>query len=147
MDKSGSYLREFFISIEQGRSPTFRQTRYAVIDSMIKFDSPRLAQIYERMNLGNKDYLSSFLSESRDLSLIDLNYSKILSWFAKEDWEKVRELCVTILETSDLSFDELFDNLKCGLLKAKEMNIALFDIQDMLAMLYFSYSLGKNVKS
>ncbi len=147
MDKSGSYLREFFISIEQGRSPTFRQTRYAVIASMIKFDSPRLAQIYERMNLGNKDYLSSFLSESRDLSLIDLNYSKILSWFAKEDWEKVRELCVTILETSDLSFDELFDNLKCGLLKAKEMNIALFDIQDMLAMLYFSYSLGKNVKS
>lgn len=147
MDKSGSYLREFFISIEQGRSPTFRQTRYAVIDSMIKFDSPRLAQIYERMNLGNKDYLSSFLSESRDLSLIDLNYSKILSWFAKEDWEKVRELCVTILEASDLSFDELFDNLKCGLLKAKEMNIALFDIQDMLAMLYFSYSLGKNVKS
>lgn len=147
MDKSGSYLREFFISIEQGRSPTFRQTRYAVIDSMIKFDSPRLAQIYERMNLGNKDYLSSFLSESRDLSLIDLNYSNILSWFAKEDWEKVRELCVTILETSDLSFDELFDNLKCGLLKAKEMNIALFDIQDMLAMLYFSYSLGKNVKS
>ena len=147
MDKSGSYLREFFISIEQGRSPTFRQTRYAVIDSMIKFDSPRLAQIYERMNLGNKDYLSSFLSESRDLSLIDVNYSKTLSWFAKEDWEKVRELCVTILETSDLSFDELFDNLKCGLLKAKEMNIALFDIQDMLAMLYFSYSLGNNVKS
>ncbi len=147
MDKSGSYLREFFISIEQGRSPTFRQTRYAVIASMIKFDSPRLAQLYERMNLGNKDYLSSFLSESRDLSLIDLNYSNILSWFAKEDWEKVRELCVTILEASDLSFDELFDNLKCGLLKAKEMNIALFDIQDMLAMLYFSYSLGKNVKS
>ncbi|MDX9916357.1 MAG: MFS transporter, partial [Sphaerochaeta sp.] len=92
MDKSGSYLTEFFISIEQGRTPTFRQTRYAVIASMIKFDTPRLAQLYERMNLGNKEYLSSFLSESRDLALIDLNYTKILSWFAKEEWEKVRDL-------------------------------------------------------
>ncbi|MDY0303847.1 MAG: MFS transporter [Sphaerochaeta sp.] len=147
MDQSGSFLTEFFISIEQGRSPTFRQTRYAVIASMIKFDTPRLAQIYERMNLGNKEYLSSFLTESRDLALIDLNYTKILTWFSKEQWDEVRTLCMTILEASDLSFDENFDNLKKGLLKAREMDISRFDIQDMLAMLYFSYSLGKNVRS
>ncbi len=147
MDKSGSYLTEFFISIEQGRSPTFRQTRYAVIASMIKFDTPRLAQIYERMNLGNKEYLSSFLTEARDLALIDLNYTKILYWFSKEMWQEVRSLCMSILDASDLGFDERFDNLKRGLLKAKAMDIADFDIQDMLAMLYFSYSLGKNVRT
>jgi hypothetical protein len=32
-------------------------------------------------------------------------------------------------------------------LRAQKMDIELFDIQDMLAMLYFSYSLGKNSKS
>ncbi|MFA5446911.1 MAG: MFS transporter [Sphaerochaeta sp.] len=146
MDRSGSYLTEFFISIDQGRSPTFRQTRYAVIASMIKFDSPRLALIYERMNLGNKDYLSTFLSEARDLALIDLNYSKILNWFAGGDWEAVRTLCIQILEGSDVSFNERYDHLKIGLLKAKTMDIEVFDIQDMLALLYFSYSLGKNVR-
>jgi hypothetical protein len=147
MDTRGSYLTDFFVAIEQGRGPTFRQTRYAVIASMLNFNTPRLSQIYERMNLGAKDYLTTFLTEARDLALIEVNYSSLISWFAKEEWKSVRDLCMTIMETSDLSFDPRYNHLKQGLLKAQKMAIERFDIQDMLAMLYFSYTLGKSVKS
>ncbi len=40
MDKEGTFYQEFFISIEQERSATFRQTRYAVIATFLKFGSP-----------------------------------------------------------------------------------------------------------
>lgn len=145
MDKEGTFYQEFFLSVEQGRSATFRQTRYAVIASFLKFGSPRLAQLYEHMNLGYpRDFLSSFLAEARDLNQIDLNYDSILAYFNHHQWENLRYFCMEILESCDVSYDPCFDNLKKGLLKAKEMDIGLFDIQDALALLYFSYSLGKN---
>jgi hypothetical protein len=148
MDKNGSFYQEFLISVEQGRSATFRQTRYAVIASFLKFGSPRLALLYEHMNMGvPKDYISPFLAEARDLNHIDLRYDEVLQIFNEHRWEALRAFCMDILVTSDVSFDPCFENLKIGLLKAQEMDIGLFDIQDMLAMLYFSYSLGKNSKS
>lgn len=148
MDKSGSFYQEFLISIEQGRSATFRQTRYAVIASFLKFGSPRLAQLYEHMNMGvPKDYLSPFLTEARDLNHIDVHYDEVLQYFNEHRWEALRTFCLDILTSSDVSFDPCFENLKLGLLRAQKMDIELFDIQDMLAMLYFSYSLGKNSKS
>lgn len=148
MDKSGSFYQEFFISIDQGRSATFRQTRYAVIASFLKFGSPRLAQLYEQMNLGiPKDFLSPFLTEARDLNQIDLYYNEVLSYFKNQDWVALRDFCLEILDVSDVSFDPCFDNLKKGLLRSREMDIAHFDVQDALAMLYFSYSLGKNAKN
>ncbi len=148
MDKQGSFYQEFFLSVEQGRSATFRQTRYAVIATFLKFGSPKLALLYEQMNLGYpKDFLSPFLTESRDLNQIDLHYDEVLSYFEHKDWEKLRAFCMDILDTSDLSFDPCFENLKQGLLRAREMNIGLFDVQDALALLYFSYSLGKNAKN
>jgi len=148
MDKSGSFYQEFFISIDQGRSATFRQTRYAVIASFLKFGSPRLAQLYEQMNLGiPKDFLSPFLTEARDLTQIDLYYHEVLAYFKNQDWVALRDFCLGILDNSDLGFDPCFDNLKKGLLHSREMDIEKFDIQDALAMLYFSYSLGKNAKN
>ena len=148
MDKQGSFYQEFFISIEQGRSATFRQTRYAVLASFLKFGSPRLSQLYEQMNLGvPKDFLSPFLTEARDLNQVDQYYSEIISCFAQQWWDILRSICIEILESCDVSHDKCFENLKIGLLRAKEMDIKRFDIQDAVAMLYFSYSLGKNAKS
>jgi hypothetical protein len=148
MDKSGSFYQEFFLSIEQGRSATFRQTRYAVIASFLKFGSPRLALLYEHMNMGvPKDFLSPFLTEARDLNHIDMYYEEVLHYFNEHRWEELRAFCLDILASSDVSFDPCFENLKIGLLRAQEMDIGLFDEQDMLAMLYFSYSLGKNSKN
>lgn len=147
MDKNGSFYQQFFISSEQGRSATYRQTRYAVIASFLKFGSPRLAMLYEQMNLGSKDYLSSFLTESRDLTQIDQHYDEILDMFKKQDWPRLWVFCLGILEESDVSFDSCFDNLKKGILSSRDLDISQFDIQDALALLYFSYSLVKNAKN
>jgi hypothetical protein len=148
MDKDGSFYQEFFISVEQGRSATFRQTRYAVIASFFKFGSPRLSSLYEQLNSGNvKGFFPSFLSEARDLTQIDQHYDEVLFMFYNQKWADLRDFCLTILEESDLSFDPCLDNLKIGIMKSRDMDIDLFDIQDALAGLYFSYSLGKNIKS
>jgi hypothetical protein len=148
MDKDGTFYQEFFISVEQGRSATFRQTRYAVIASFFKFGSPRLSGLYEQLNSGNiKGFFPSFLSEARDLNQIDQHYDEVLSMFYNQKWAELRDFCLNILEESNLSYDPCLENLKIGILKSREMDIDLFDIQDALAGLYFSYSLGKNTKS
>jgi len=148
MDKDGSFYQEFFLSIEQGRSATFRQTRYAVIASFFKFGSPRLSTLYEQLNSGNiKSFFSSFLSEARDLNQIDQHYDEVLSMFYNQKWADLRDFCLNILDDSNLSYDPCLENLKIGIIKSREMDIDLFDIQDALAGLYFSYSLGKNTKS
>jgi len=148
MDKEGTFYQEFFISVEQGRSATFRQTRYAVIASFFKFGSPKLSALYEQLNSGNiKGFFPSFLSEARDLNQIDQNHDAVLSMFYNQKWAELRDFCLNILEESDLAFDPCLQNLKIGILKSREMDIELFDIQDALAGLYFSYSLGKNIRS
>ena len=148
MDKEGTFYQEFFISVEQGRSATFRQTRYAVIASFFKFGSPRLSTLYEQLNSGNiKGFFPSFLSEARDLNQIDQHYNEVLAMFYNQKWVELRDFCLNILDESNLSYDPCLENLKIGILKSREMNIDLFDIQDALAGLYFSYSLGKNTKS
>ncbi len=147
MDKDGSFYQEFFISIEQGRSATFRQTRYAVIASFFKFGSPRLSGLYEQLNSGNlKGFFPSFLSEARDLNQIDQNYDEVLSLFYTQKWAELRTFCLSILDETNVSYDPCLENLKIGIIKSGEMSIDQFDIHDALAMLYFSYSLGKNTK-
>jgi MFS family permease len=147
MDKEGTFYQEFFISVEQGRSATFRQTRYAVIASFFRFGSPRLSGLYEQLNSGNiKGFFPSFLSEARDLNQIDLRYDEVLAMFYNNKWAELRDFCLDILDESNLSYDPCLENLKLGILKSREMDIALFDVQDALAGLYFSYSLGKNTK-
>ncbi|HKL60032.1 MAG TPA: MFS transporter, partial [Sphaerochaeta sp.] len=148
MDKEGTFYQEFFLSVEQGRSVTFRQTRYAVIASFFKFGSPKLSALYEQLNSGNiKTFLPSFLTEARDLNQIDQHYDEVLSMFYNQKWADLRVFCLGILDDANVSFDPHYENLKIGILKSREMDIALFDINDALAGLYFSYSLGKNTKS
>ncbi len=81
------------------------------------------------------------------MNQIDQAYKTVLSYFEKKEWEPLRSFCMDILESSDVSFDPCFENLKQGLLKAKDMDIEAFDEQDAVAMLYFSYSLGKNAQN
>jgi hypothetical protein len=148
MDKEGLFYQDFFLSVEQGRSATYRQTRYAVLASFLKFGSPRLARLFELMNNGDvKDFLSGFLTEARDLPQIDERYEEVLSAFEKKDWAFVSSFCMGVLDTCDVSQDSCFENLRLGILKAKDMDIKCFDIQDYLAELYFSYSLGKNSRT
>ena len=71
----------------------------------------------------------------------------MLSMFYNQKWADLRDFCLNILDESDLSFDPCLENLKIGIMKSREMDIDLFDIQDALAGLYFCYSLGKNIKS
>lgn len=147
MDKDGLFYRDFFLSVDQKRSATFRQTRYAVLASFLKFGSPRLAHLYELMNNGDvDDFLSDFLTDARDLSEIDQHYDEVFGMFARHDWMEVRDFCLGMLDCCDVSYDLRFDNLKKGILRAREMDGALFDVQDALAELYFCYSLEKNSK-
>ncbi|WP_320129581.1 MFS transporter [uncultured Sphaerochaeta sp.] len=148
MDKQGLFYQDFFLSVEQRRSATFRQTRYAVLASFLKFGSPRLSNLYELMNNGDvKDFLSGFLTEARDLPQIDECYDEILVAFETENWGYVRDFCMGVLDICDVSQNPCFENLRLGILKGREMDLALFDIQDFLSELYFSYSLGKNSRS
>lgn len=38
LDKNRAFYQDFFLSVAQQRSATFRQTRYAVLASFLKFD-------------------------------------------------------------------------------------------------------------
>lgn len=148
LDKEGLFYRNFFLSVEQGRSATFRQTRYAVLASFLKFGSPRLAHLYELMNNGDvQDFLSDFLTDARDLAQIDQHYDEVFAMFDRSDWEAVRDFCLGLLDDCAVSYNPRFLHLKEGILRAREMDIALFDVQDALAELYFCYSLEKNSRS
>ncbi|MFA7559615.1 MAG: MFS transporter [Sphaerochaeta sp.] len=148
MDKEGTFYQELFISIEQGRSGTFRQTRYSVIASLLRFGPPSLASLYEDRNLSSsKTYLAGFLSEARDLNMIDQNYQQILTIFAKGHYKELIDLCVEALGASDVSFDSSINNLKKGLLRVQTIPLESFDVIDMLALLYFTYFIGKTQNS
>lgn len=148
MDKEGAFYRDFFISVEKMHSPGYRQTRYALLASFLKFGSPRLAHLYELMNIGTvDDFLDDFLPEARDLEDIDSHFDEILSAFQRSDREAIVSFCMDMVQRSEVAYDSRFENLKAGLLKASGMNINDFDVQDLLAMLYFGYSLRKVSKS
>lgn len=148
MDKEGLFYEDFFRPVERRRSASFRQTRYAVLASFLLFGSPRLAHLYEMMNNGEvSDFLSGFLNDARDLEAIDSHFEDIITLFKRQDWGGVRDFCLAMLDAADVSWNPCFEHLKRGILKARDMDIALFDVQDALAELYFCYSLAKNSRS
>lgn len=144
MDREGLFYRDFFLPVRNGRSWAYRQTRYALIASFLKFGSPRLTQLYELMNIGTcSDFLDDFLPEARDLEDIDGSYDEIYSAFARSDSAYIRSFCLEMVRRSSVSYDSRLENLKQGLLAAADIDIGSFDVQDMLALLYFGYSLRK----
>lgn len=148
MDPEGTFFQEIFFPHDLNRSATFRQTRYSVIGSFFKFGSPRLATLYTQLNSGNfKTFFPVFLTEARDLNQIDQHYEEILTMFAEQRWPLLRDFCLEILEGANLSFDPNYENLKKGIIQWRDMDIEQFDIQDVFAAFYFSYSLGKHSHS
>jgi hypothetical protein len=144
MDKVGRFYGDFFVAVKNMHSSAYRQTRYALIASFLKFGSPRLAHLYELMNIGTtEDFLVDFLPEARDLEAIDNNYDSVFSAFGSNDKVFIVRFCTEMIRKADVEYDSCLSNLKIGLLEAEKMNINDFDIQDMLALLYFGYSLGK----
>lgn len=142
MDKEGLFYQDFFVSVQKMHSATYRQTRYALIASFLKFGSPRLAYLYELMNTGTAaDFLEDFLPEARYLDEIDSHYDEVFKAFQEKDREYLRSFCLDMVSRSDVSYSSSFENLKTGLMKAADMDINAFDVQDMLALLYFAYSL------
>ena len=79
--------------------------------------------------------------------MIDQHYNKLVQIFVKEEWASLRDLCLESLQNSDVSFDSSLNNLKIGLLKVGKMSLESVDIIDMLALLYFTYFLGKSQNS
>lgn len=147
MDKQGLFYRDFLASVQQRRSATFRQTRYAVIASFLKFGSPRLAQLYQMMNCSGSSsaFIDDFLPEARDLEEIDSQFYDIARAFRERDWDFVLGFCMKLCERSVLD-DSRMANLREGILRARSFDLDIFDEQDFLALLYFSYSLRKNSK-
>lgn len=144
MDKQGLFYQDFFISVKKMHSPAYRQTRYALIASFLKFGSPRLAHLYELMNSGTvDDFLEDFLPEARDLEEIDTHFVEIFQAFQNQDRDYILDFCMQMISNARVSYDSRFQNLRTGLLNAQSMNINDFDVQDLLAMLYFGYSLRK----
>ncbi len=144
MDTDGTYLRDLLVAIEQGRSATYRQTRYAAIANMLQFDNPPLSQLYEWMNLETGEYLADFLVEARDVAFIEAHQSELLRWFSEEDWKAVRTHCSEVVGAIEVSTSVRWTHLAAGILRANTFAIEAFDVHDMLALLYFSYSLVKH---
>ena len=147
LDKTGLFFQDFFVPVIQMHSNSYRQTRYALLASFLKFGSPRLAHLYELMNIGTvEDFLLDFLPEARDLEEIDQNYEKLFKAFREEDKDFILDFVLKMLRITDVSSNSSMENLRLGILKAENMNINVFDYQDLLAILYFGYSLRKNSK-
>ncbi len=147
MDKEGRFFQEFFIFVEQGRSGT--SVKPAIRSSPpASLRSAESGLLYEERNLSStKAYLAGFLSEARDLTMIDQNYNLIIQIFAKEQWSKLIDLCLESLRSSDVQADSSLDNLKKGLLKVETMSLESFDVVDMITLLYFTYFICKSQNS
>lgn len=144
IDKEGLFYKEFFTAAQRMHTSMFRQTRYALIASFLRFGSPRLAHLYELNNIGTyKDFLDDFLPEARDLEEIDSNIDKIYQAFEADDKNFIIDFCLDLVLTANVEHNSNFFNLRKGLMVALNMNINDFDMVDMLALLYFGYSLKK----
>ena len=79
--------------------------------------------------------------------MIDQNYQQILTIFAKGHYKELIDLCAEALGATDVSFDSSINNLKKGLLRVQTIPLESFDLIDMLALLYFTYFIGKTQNS
>lgn len=147
IDDEGLFLRDFWVAVKNQRSSGYRQTRYSVLAGCLHFGTEKLSRFYEILNSGSKeDFLEDFLSDARDVEEIDSNYDSLFQYFIDENWVKVFEFCISLIKKAQIDYNQRFYNLRIGLLEAENIPIESFDIQDMVAFLYFSYALKKNSK-
>ena len=142
MDKDGTFFGELFLAAKKGTTPSFRQTRYAIMAHFLAFPPP-LAQLYEQKNLGNEEYLTEFLDEARDVVDIDQQRAAIASAFEHREWSRIWAICFAM--TRNLTFKQArLQYLYQAIQDAQAMPRAQTDGDDALAVLYFSYQLRKN---
>lgn len=147
LDASGHFYQEFFFPVQQGRSATFRRTRYTVLSSFLCPGDTQLSRIYQKWrNSDVEDYLTEFLDEARDVADIDANYQKIFTDFSQENFPNIVTFCMTMVESASVNHDPRLSNLRIGILEGRNFGVGAFDIQDAIALLYFGYILQKYSK-
>ncbi len=144
LDKEGLFYENFFASVSQKRGLTYRQTRYAVIASFLKLGSPVLSSLYSKINLGDfKNAISEFVTDAQDYDIIFNNYEDIINSFIVLDKEKLRKYSLMMLDNCENIKDKKLKHLRNGLLKVNNFELEQLDLQDLLALFYFSYSIAK----
>ena len=145
MDKDKKICASIFDYTTKGKSVYFRSTLYAFFDTLISDETPRLARLYEYINLGTptSDVISNFLEDLKDVYIIEANFDSIVEAFRLNDKEKERSIILDIVKRADLkganeNAKVALSSLKVGLLKTEEMPLKNFDNTDMVALLYFA---------
>lgn len=145
MDKEKKICTSIFDYTTKGKSVYFRSTLYAFFDTLISDETPRLARLYEYINLGTpiSDVISNFLEDLKDVYIIEVNFDSIVEAFKSNDKEKERSIILDIVKRADLkganeNVKTALSSLKVGLLKTEEMPLKNFDNTDMVALLYFA---------
>lgn len=143
LDKEGFFYEDFFLSVDQKRGNTFRQTRYALLASFLHFETTNLAYLYGQMNLGNyNNSIVSFVNDILDIDYVCTNYDNIINAFEVIDIEELKKISLNILNlTSPKS--KAINHLKEGLMKVENYYIQDLDIIDMIALFYFSQAVAK----
>jgi MFS family permease len=147
LDKEGQFFENFFVSVSQKRGPTYRQTRYAVLASFLHFGSPVLSNMFGRINLGDYNaVIEDFLTDAQDVDIIFSNYDEILKAFLEYDFNSLKEFSLELLNSCENFKDTRMSHIRKGLLKVNDFDLSDFDLQDIVALFYFSYSLANNSK-
>jgi len=147
LDKEGLFFENFFVSVSQKRGSTYRQTRYAVLASFLHFGSPVLSNIYGRINLGDyNSAIENFLTDAQDVDIVFNNFEEILKAFIDYDHNLLKEYSLKLLNSCKSFKDTRMSHIRNGLLKVNDYDLNDFDLQDMIALFYFSYSLANNSK-
>jgi len=143
LDKEGLFFENFFASVSQKRGSTYRQTRYAVLASFLHLGSPVLSNIYGKINLGDyKSVIEDFLTDAQDVDIIFNNYDEILKAFFEYDKDKLKDYSLKLLNSCKNFKENRLLHIRKGLLKVNDFDLNDLDLQDMVALFYFSYSLA-----
>ena len=93
--------------------------------------------------LFRSDRIVEFLTDSLDVGVIFDYYDELEKAFIEKDKEKIKNFSLLMLENSKSLKSPKMKNIKKGLLKVNDFDIDEFDLQDMIALFYFSYSVVK----
>lgn len=145
MDDDKKICTTIFDYIGSEKSVYFRSTVYAFFDTLISDETPRLARIYEHINLGIRasDVLANFLEDLKDVYIINEKYNSIIDAFKSDDREKEKSIILEMVK--EANEDEFPENikksciaLKYGVLKVENISTEKFDNTDMVALIYYA---------
>ncbi|MGL1894488.1 MAG: HEAT repeat domain-containing protein [Spirochaetaceae bacterium] len=141
MDDTGFIFSKVYQSCKIKDDSIFKQTYYSLVSDLLDF-TPRLSDIYAAKNQKKGEGIKEFLEQTRDIDVFNTNHKKLISWFVNSNWDKIWDLCFTILKTNikdnkDLDIRLIY--LKKSIIS--ELSIRSNNYDDALANLYFIYQL------